>query len=112
MEKGFLTTKRRGSGKGVKEKHSSVVDIHDTVCCDADSGPITLTVKSMLESLGDTLGNNSDGLNASPTGIALHVSFATLVKGDTGRKVVNFRTLVMPATNGANVVVSKESFLL
>ncbi|GJY93303.1 U5 small nuclear ribonucleoprotein helicase [Tanacetum coccineum] len=31
-----------------------------------------------LIGLGGTLGNNNDGLNVSPTGIALHVPFATL----------------------------------
>ncbi|GJY70281.1 alpha/beta hydrolases superfamily protein [Tanacetum coccineum] len=36
------------------------------------------------------------------------VWFATILKGDTSRKSVNFRTLVTPAGNGADVVVLKE----
>ncbi|GKC71551.1 hypothetical protein Tco_1117434 [Tanacetum coccineum] len=38
------------------------------------------------------------------------VSFATLLKGDTSQKRVNFHTLVTPAGNGADVVNLKESF--
>ncbi|GKC31593.1 reverse transcriptase domain-containing protein, partial [Tanacetum coccineum] len=71
MEKGFLTAKGRGSGKGVKEKHNYVVGVHAR--------------KVMVR-------------NSSPTGIASSpsVSFATLVKGDTSRKSVNFRSLITP----------------
>ncbi|GJX73778.1 zinc knuckle CX2CX4HX4C containing protein [Tanacetum coccineum] len=48
---------------------------------------------------------------SSPTGIASSpsVSLATLVKGDTSCKSVNFCTLITPAGNGADVIVSKES---
>ncbi|GJR58881.1 putative reverse transcriptase domain-containing protein [Tanacetum coccineum] len=38
------------------------------------------------------------------------VSFATLLKGKSSRKQVNFRTLPTQASNGADVVISKESF--
>ncbi|GKC79275.1 hypothetical protein Tco_1130049 [Tanacetum coccineum] len=47
--------------------------------------------------------DNLNNTNAGPT------LFATLLKGDTSRKSVNFCTLVTPASNGAHVVVSKES---
>ncbi|GJR02949.1 hypothetical protein Tco_0525933 [Tanacetum coccineum] len=57
-------------------------------------GLVTSIVKSTLESLGGTLGNNNDGLNVSPTGIALPVSFAT------------------SASNGVDVVISKESIFV
>ncbi|GJX24153.1 zinc knuckle CX2CX4HX4C containing protein [Tanacetum coccineum] len=72
MEKGLLTAKGRGSGKGVKEKHDYVVGVHAR--------------KVMVR-------------NSSPTGIASSpsVSFATLVKGDTSRKSINFRSLITPA---------------
>ncbi|GKD02742.1 zinc knuckle CX2CX4HX4C containing protein [Tanacetum coccineum] len=32
------------------------------------------------------------------------------MKGETSRKSVNFRTLLAPASNGADIVISKESF--
>ncbi|GJY28350.1 zinc finger, CCHC-type containing protein [Tanacetum coccineum] len=45
---------------------------------------------------------NLNNTNVGPT------LFATLLKGDTSRKSINFYTLVTPASNGAHVVVSKE----
>ncbi|GJU93789.1 RNA-directed DNA polymerase, eukaryota [Tanacetum coccineum] len=99
------------SGNGVKEKDVSTVNTPATVISGMDSGLVSSTVNSTLENLGDTIGKESDGLNSFPIGIApsLFVSFATLVKGDTSHKSVNFPTLITPDGNGADVVVSKES---
>ncbi|GJU87836.1 hypothetical protein Tco_1295382 [Tanacetum coccineum] len=116
MEKGFLTAKGRWSGKGVKEKHSSVGDVRDTVLCYADSGPVTSTVKAMVKSSSDTLSNNNGNVNTSivnmetplelnkgddvtsnanvePTtsaSLLVFVSFTTLLKGDMSKKVSSY----------------------
>ncbi|GJW97374.1 hypothetical protein Tco_0179182 [Tanacetum coccineum] len=75
MEKGFLTTKRRGSSKGVKENNGSVVNAPATVISGMDSGLVSSSVKSTLENLGDIVGKENEGLNSSPIGIA-SVSYA------------------------------------
>nr|GFA90778.1 hypothetical protein [Tanacetum cinerariifolium] len=133
MEKGFLTAKGKRSGKGVKEKQNSSSHDPVTVTDDVKRGTCTSTnsdvnvdqnaFNSGTNTLGKTFGNSnaeradtvckeSEGPNSSPIGIASshNVSLATLVKGDTSRKSVNFRTLITPTGNGADVVVSKESF--
>ncbi|GJX59064.1 hypothetical protein Tco_0290454 [Tanacetum coccineum] len=46
-----------------------------------------------------------DTLNNTKVG---PIWFATLLKGDTSRKSINFRTLVTTASNGTDVVISKE----
>ncbi|GKC17583.1 hypothetical protein Tco_1014365 [Tanacetum coccineum] len=117
-------------GRGVKEKQRVFADVsakeHDCAIedmtsssnliddnvkvCGMDSGPVTPSVTTCLDNVGNTLGNEAGNLTSSPNGNSLTpISFATLVKGDTSRKVVNFRTLVTPADNGADVVISKES---
>nr|GFA41161.1 hypothetical protein [Tanacetum cinerariifolium] len=57
-------------------------------------GVLTTSIPGMDDTLNNT--------NVGP------VWFATLMKGDTSRKSVNFRTLVTSAGNGADAVVSKE----
>nr|GEV43688.1 hypothetical protein [Tanacetum cinerariifolium] len=111
MEKGFLIAKGRGSGKNVKDKDDFVVGVHVTVNNGMDSGPSTTNVTSALESLGNTFGKESDGLNSSPTGIASSpsVSYAKLVTRELGRKSVNFRTLLASTGNEADVAISLES---
>ncbi|GJT77288.1 hypothetical protein Tco_1044013 [Tanacetum coccineum] len=50
--------------------------------------------------------------NSTPTtseSILESVSFATLLKGATSRKSVNFHTLITLVGNGAHVVISLES---
>nr|GEY81294.1 RNA-directed DNA polymerase, eukaryota [Tanacetum cinerariifolium] len=110
MEKGFLSAKGRGSGKGVK-KNEFVVDVHTTVIGGVESGHVTSIVTPTLKSLGDTPDNDNAGLNAYLIGIVSRppVLFATLVKGDTSRKAVNFCTLVTLGGNGADVVILRES---
>ncbi|GKC41377.1 hypothetical protein Tco_1059099 [Tanacetum coccineum] len=73
-----------------------------------------------LDTLGDTLGNESAGLASSPTCVPVSannvakghvltentrgsVSFAKLVSGEPSRKNVNFHTLLAPADNGDDV---------
>ncbi|GKA02913.1 hypothetical protein Tco_0675694, partial [Tanacetum coccineum] len=130
MKRGFLSLGGRGGGRGVKEKQRVFADVsakeHDRAIedmtsssnliddnvkvCGVDSGPVTPSVTTCLDNVGNTLGNEASNLTSSPNGNSLTpISFATLVKGDTSRKVVNFRTLVTQAGNGTDVVISKES---
>ncbi|GJW72898.1 hypothetical protein Tco_0132268 [Tanacetum coccineum] len=69
----------------------------------------TTNVTSTLESLGNTFGKESEGLNLSSNGIASSpsVSYAKLITGESSRKTVNFR--LSPARNGADVAISLES---
>ncbi|GJS62339.1 hypothetical protein Tco_0657123, partial [Tanacetum coccineum] len=112
MEKGFLTTKRRGSSKGVKENNGSVVNAPATVISGMDSGLVSSSVKSTLENLGDIVGKENEGLNSSPIGIASYpsVSFVTFVKGDTSRKSANVWLILLLRTTlrilGVNLVLS------
>ncbi|GJS14151.1 hypothetical protein Tco_0408623 [Tanacetum coccineum] len=56
MEKGFLTTKGRGSGNGVKEKRDSVVDYPDMVHGDVNPNSGTSDMNT-LNNLGKSPGN-------------------------------------------------------
>ncbi|GJY25602.1 hypothetical protein Tco_0400328 [Tanacetum coccineum] len=77
MEKKNLTAKGKGSGKGVKENHDTmVVNPAIVTDCIVDSSPITNTVTATLDTLGDTLGNESVGLASSST-----VTSASAMKG-------------------------------
>ncbi|GKF85119.1 hypothetical protein Tco_0250017 [Tanacetum coccineum] len=80
------------------------------------------TMNSNVEYLSSTTtGTNSDVraslaykpiMTLTPTASAStleFVSFATLLKGDMSRKLVNFYTLITPVGNGADLVVLKES---
>ncbi|GJR88877.1 hypothetical protein Tco_0212888 [Tanacetum coccineum] len=118
--------------KHVKEKQNSSSHDPVTVTGGVKRGTGTSTnsdvnvdqnaLNSGMNTLGKTFGNSnaerantvgkeSESLNSSPTGIASShiVSFATLVKGDTSRKSVNFCTLITSTDNDADVFVSKES---
>ncbi|GJZ32120.1 hypothetical protein Tco_0577556 [Tanacetum coccineum] len=90
MERGFLSQKGSEGGRGVKEKkHSSAQD----ATMDTDNVGVDV---------------NSDA-NVKPTAsasLSASVSFATLLKGDTSQISVNFRTLITPTGNKADVVVS------
>ncbi|GKC83605.1 hypothetical protein Tco_1139322, partial [Tanacetum coccineum] len=111
MEKGFLTAKERGNGKSVKEKHDFVVGVHGIVNDGMNSSSGITNVTSALESLGNTFGKESERLSFSSNGIALSlsISYAKLITGEPSRKTVNFRTLLSPARNGADVAISLES---
>ncbi|GKE48958.1 hypothetical protein Tco_1480216, partial [Tanacetum coccineum] len=98
----FFIPKGIGRGNGAKEKLKNVAEI-----------PVTNKEYNddFMKERADIIGKEMEGLNSSPMVIALvsYVSFATLVKGDTSPKSVNFRTLITPAGNDADVFVSKES---
>ncbi|GKC98755.1 hypothetical protein Tco_1169030, partial [Tanacetum coccineum] len=120
MENGFLTTKGRGSGKGVKERHNNSV-LHDSGTAsnrvNEGIGSPSTGVSNEKPKSRDSVGgkhNVESAINpnlGTPTYVG-PVSFATLLKGYTSRKSVNFHTLVTPAGNGANVVISKESLFV
>ncbi|GJR76711.1 hypothetical protein Tco_0089076 [Tanacetum coccineum] len=123
MEKSFLTAKGRGSGKGVKEKHNSVLDDSGTKsnkvneAIGSPSTRVSNEEPKLRDSLGgkhnvesdiymnlgtptDTTSTPIKDANLNNTNVG-PVSFATILKGDTSRKLVNFRTLV---TSVGNVV--------
>ncbi|GKC75738.1 reverse transcriptase domain-containing protein [Tanacetum coccineum] len=93
-------------------------------CSDAKakvfSGLDPTTVTTTLDTLGDTLGNESAGLASSPTCVPVSannvtkgqvltentkgsVSFAKLISSEPSRKNINFRTLLAHADNGDDV---------
>ncbi|GKD69276.1 hypothetical protein Tco_1323366, partial [Tanacetum coccineum] len=80
MEKGFLTAKGRESDKGVQEKHDSMV-VDPTIVTDfvGDSVSVTTNVTPNLDTLDDTIGNESAGLASSTTGVL--VSATDVTKG-------------------------------
>ncbi|PWA44206.1 major facilitator superfamily protein [Artemisia annua] len=101
MEKGFLSPKGRGRGKGIKDKQSSLVvdpvEANDYVN-EAFDAPITVMNNLELNAdscpLLNTLGN---------------LSGQSFLKGVSSGENANFRKLLVPAGNGADVVVSMES---
>ncbi|GJV54225.1 hypothetical protein Tco_1449966 [Tanacetum coccineum] len=136
MERGFLSHKGGGGGRGVKEKyHGSDNDtIKDTimVSCAADElvsgntkdtqeGNVRKTPSSSTDD--PNIGNTTD-LNQGSIPISVHesptnddsapirlglTSYAKLVTGEPSRKRVNFLTLITLAGNGVDVVVPVES---
>ncbi|GJS12190.1 hypothetical protein Tco_0368986 [Tanacetum coccineum] len=103
MEHDFLSHKGGGGGRGVKKKHNGLgnVVVKDNV--------------NMVSSVAKT-----SGLNDVNTPIVImekplepnmgsHLN-DTKLKGDMTRKSVNFRTLVAPAENGADVAISLSSY--
>nr|GEY55259.1 RNA-directed DNA polymerase, eukaryota [Tanacetum cinerariifolium] len=77
-----------------------------------DSSHSSLVAQVMNKAGGEfsVYGNESGKLNSSPIGnIPSPMSFANLVKGDSRRKTINSHPLFMPAKNGVDLYVSKES---
>ncbi|PWA77199.1 RNA-directed DNA polymerase, eukaryota, Reverse transcriptase zinc-binding domain protein [Artemisia annua] len=125
MEKGFLSHKGRGNGKGVKEKQGS--SVHATAM-DKNSGNkepelnksvipdvVHNEVSSVLandpsiastETTNASTNNKRPGLNENNKESG---SYAKSFKGETSKKRVNFRPLLAPVSNGADVAVSMES---
>nr|GEX52857.1 hypothetical protein [Tanacetum cinerariifolium] len=94
-----------------KTKAYNHVDEVNTVNDGMDSGLGIANVTSTLESLGNTFGKESDGLNLSPTGLNLlgHTSFAKLVTHEPSGKSMNLRTLITPVRNEADLAVPLKS---
>ncbi|PWA45745.1 RNA-directed DNA polymerase, eukaryota, Reverse transcriptase zinc-binding domain protein [Artemisia annua] len=111
MEKGFLSHKGRGNGKGVKEKQGS--SVHATAM-DKNSGnkePVSSVLANdpsiaSTETTNASTNNKRPGLNENNKESG---SYAKLFKGETSKKRVNFRPLLAPVSNGADVAVSMES---
>ncbi|GJR33500.1 hypothetical protein Tco_1209184 [Tanacetum coccineum] len=87
MERRFLSPKEKGGGRGVKEKEA-----------DGGSGSKSRSVLHI------------NIVPTKPVTLAVNgsISFATLLKGDTSQKLVDFHTLFTPVGNGADIVASKE----
>ncbi|GJS74003.1 hypothetical protein Tco_0706844 [Tanacetum coccineum] len=127
----FSSVKGRGRGKGDKEK---ITTSDDDPAKDEDGVNKVTNNCSLLNvnldqnispsvdmfeasyrnsnrvTKGDDVNSNA---NVEPTASASRLSasvlFATLLKGYTNPKSVNFRALITPTGNGADVVVSLES---
>nr|GEV47376.1 ribonuclease H-like domain, reverse transcriptase, RNA-dependent DNA polymerase [Tanacetum cinerariifolium] len=87
------------------------VDEVNTVNDGMDSGLGIANVTPTLESLGNTFGKESDGLNLSPTGLTLlgHTPFAKLVTHEPSGKSMNLRTLITLVRNEADLAVPLKS---
>ncbi|GKE74160.1 zinc finger, CCHC-type containing protein, partial [Tanacetum coccineum] len=126
MERGFLSQKESGGGRGVKEKKHSLtrnatMDTDNVVPSVAD---VTMVQKMVLNDVNTNTvnlvkppeSNKRDDVNfnanVEPTpsaSLPASVSFTTVLKRDTSQKSVNFRTLIIPTGNEADVVVLLES---
>ncbi|GJZ55743.1 zinc knuckle CX2CX4HX4C containing protein [Tanacetum coccineum] len=131
MKKRFLTATWRGSGKGVKEKKKCLFDDRVKIIDSFNKGiGSSSTINVNMEPIPVTsvpiyLDNMVCKPNVACVGLAdipnvassstiiastpEPVSFATLSKCDASRKSINFLTLLAPASNGADVTISKES---
>ncbi|GJR50144.1 hypothetical protein Tco_1400665 [Tanacetum coccineum] len=119
----FLSQKRSGGGRGVKEKQVSVADKSDEVSKHANKAlgsnsgtQIPKVVNVGLESfltISEAQGIHSlASANEGPTPASNNPSMSTSyanVTGEPHRKALNFHTLFTPEGNGIVVVVSKES---
>nr|GEU35514.1 RNA-directed DNA polymerase, eukaryota, reverse transcriptase zinc-binding domain protein [Tanacetum cinerariifolium] len=99
----FLTAKGRGCGKGVNDNHNSVLD---------DSCTTSKRVKDGIGSPSTVVSHEEPNSRDSLGGKHNTESAANPNLGYTSQKSVTFRTLVTPAGNGADVVVSNESVSL
>ncbi|GKG61960.1 hypothetical protein Tco_0623677, partial [Tanacetum coccineum] len=63
----------------------------------------TVNLETPLESnKGDDVNSNANVEPTASASLPASVSFATLLKGDTSQKSVNFRTLITPTGNKAD----------
>nr|GEV37098.1 hypothetical protein [Tanacetum cinerariifolium] len=123
MKHGFLSPRGRGENRGVKEKESAFVDDsmkvnhHVDEVTSGNMAPITTNANDVdvnsetpLESnKGDDVNSNANVEPTASASLSDSVSFATLLKGDTSQKSVNFSTLITLTGNRADVVVPLES---
>ncbi|GKA52668.1 stigma-specific STIG1 family protein [Tanacetum coccineum] len=99
----FLESKRE-RGRGVKEKESVFIDDSTKVNHHVDEvfagniAPITTNANNV----------KTDNVNME-TPLESNKGYDEKSNGDTSKKSVNFRTLITPARNGADVVVLLES---
>ncbi|GJY58517.1 zinc finger, CCHC-type containing protein [Tanacetum coccineum] len=105
MERRFLSQKGSG-GRGVKEKNLNNA-LNKEVVKDGVVPSVTVASGINVDMQEENLGQSSTGPSGSESETA--VSFATLLKGDSRRTGLNFRTLITQAGNGADVVVPLES---
>ncbi|GKC97755.1 putative ribonuclease H-like domain-containing protein [Tanacetum coccineum] len=128
MERGFLSQKGSGGGRGAKEKNVVVPPMVEepglggpmlesvTISGNSsdwwgtkDSGDATNT--QIDEYISGPTANVVANVTVSPTSLIPSgpTSYTKLVNGITIKKSVNFRTLITPTGNGAEVVVPLES---
>ncbi|GKE07622.1 hypothetical protein Tco_1399640 [Tanacetum coccineum] len=122
MERGFLSQKGGGGGRGVKEKNKDVAAkdgvspyvTDETVVKEKQSYLVDTTIEmDKLSSLGDTTVLGSFPPLSTPvtttTGNAPSKSSYANVTGKPSGKKLNIRTLFTSGDNGIDVVVPVES---
>ncbi|GJY10049.1 hypothetical protein Tco_0378234 [Tanacetum coccineum] len=103
MERGFLSKKGSGGGRGVKEKNQNLVLTNEA----ANDGVVAFDVDNGGEASGSVTSNVCN--SPSRVGnVPNSISFATKFKGNTSQKIVNFRPLFTSAGKG-DILVPKES---
>ncbi|GJS29875.1 ALP1-like protein [Tanacetum coccineum] len=134
MERGFLSQKESGGGRGVKEKKQGDGGAHSL----GNGGTLSGTGAAQSSNTVDDIGKDNDGLSLSPTKVTLGISavnkedtlpdendrltpsksianpnngtsYTNLFTGGPSRKAMNFRTLFTPTRNEVDVVVPVES---
>ncbi|GJT00414.1 retrotransposon protein, putative, ty1-copia subclass [Tanacetum coccineum] len=105
MERGFLSQKGSGVGRGVKEKQSSMAD--------KEKNGVAPSAKEMNKANKDGVAPfvtvTSGKILVHKRQIRLSASYANLFTTGPIRKAMNFRTLFTPWGNGVDVVVLVES---
>ncbi|GKB68887.1 copia protein [Tanacetum coccineum] len=102
MEKGFLSPKRRGTGKGVKEKgmdKSGANMVNGSNGGSLNSGNLRVDPRNVTQA--DQITQVHYNLGGST---------ASVFAGEPSRKTVNFRTLNWLANNGADVVGKRIAY--
>ncbi|GKA58953.1 hypothetical protein Tco_0758266 [Tanacetum coccineum] len=117
MERGFLSSGWRGRGVMEKDKHGmAAVNTMKTATIGKnavvyvnEAGQATINVDASALNKRDYVNSNENVKPTATASLPAFVSFATLLKGDTTQKNVNFHTFVTPAGNGADVALPLES---
>ncbi|GJW15582.1 ribonuclease H-like domain, reverse transcriptase, RNA-dependent DNA polymerase [Tanacetum coccineum] len=114
LERGFLSQKGRGVGRGVKEKHDTMV-VESVEDVPPIVEPVATEVQSPLmdkTNVVNTGGGSYPPLpmkGTTPPGNTHHKSSYANVIGESSRKALNIRTLYTSGGNGVDVFVPVES---
>ncbi|GJT58841.1 hypothetical protein Tco_1002374 [Tanacetum coccineum] len=117
MERGFLSQKGSGVGRGVKEKQVSLSDKsaevskHVSVANTGSESFPTVFEAHGIPSPTNEANMNNVGTTAIPTtvGNTPGMSSYANITGEPSRKALNFHTLFTPGGNGVDVVVPVKS---
>ncbi|GJV29718.1 putative reverse transcriptase domain-containing protein [Tanacetum coccineum] len=101
MEHGFLNQKGSRGGRGVKEKNLNALNKDDVVPFVTVASGINVVLQE------ENLGQSST--SPTPNESGPDVLFASLLKGESKRKGLNFHTLITQARNRADVAILLDS---